>query len=147
MCTRACSKKSRGSKSMSHIAAGLWETATDDQGWCFQLTSKNHFDISLPLLPKAAQGGKPPAQDYLNYLLGIVNWCFFPPQSPSDSPKITVTPWTPPPCPSLAVLQHTSWWDALGWEHYGVCPGCCCPWPILLGYSTGYVLCRLPSLH
>lgn len=58
---------------MSYIAAGLSETATDDQGWSVRYTSKNHFDISLPLLPKAAQGGEPPAQDYLNYLLGTVS--------------------------------------------------------------------------
>lgn len=57
---------------MNYIAAGLSETATDDQGWCFQLTSKN---------PGSALGTEPPAQDYLNYLLGIVSRCYFPPQS------------------------------------------------------------------
>lgn len=65
---------------MCYIAAGISETATDDQGWCFHLTSKNHFDISLPSLPKAAQGRELPAQDYLNYLSGVVSWCYFPPQ-------------------------------------------------------------------
>lgn len=81
MCTRVWSKKLRGSKSMNYIAAGLSEAATDDQGLCFQLTSKKHFSISLPSLPKAAQGAEPPAQGYLNYLLGIVSWCYFPSQS------------------------------------------------------------------
>lgn len=66
---------------MNYTAAGLSETATDDQGWCSQLTSKHCFVISLPLLPKAAQGAEPPVQDYVNYLLGIVSWCYFPPQS------------------------------------------------------------------
>lgn len=122
-------KKSRGSKSMNYIAAGLSETATDDQRWFSQLTSKN---------PGSAQGTEPPAQDYLNYLPGITSWHYFSTSAPSDSPKITVLEH-PLPCSSLPVLQDTSWWDALGWEHYGICPGCCCPWSILLGCSTAYI--------
>lgn len=145
MCTRACSKKSRGSRTMSYIASGL----RDSNRWS-RLVLPVHFQKPLWYLiafaAKSSSGWRTTCPGLSELFTRDRELVLFSTSAPSDSPKITVTPWTPPPCSSLAVLQDISRCCAVGWEHYRICPGCCGPRSILLGCSTAYILCQLPSL-